>query len=110
MAGVVDLIFAPLQIFVWHPDRIAVVGASFLILVAWLYYVRRQLAWPAFLAASAWLAFAAWESWAKATKADIRVDLMPIWPVLIPLTIYGVVASFRRKSLTPPSPPARMRG
>lgn len=97
MTGVVDLFFAPVQLFVWRPDRIAIVGISFLVLVGWLYFVRRQVVWPAILTAQIWFAFAVWESWAKSVKANIRVDLFAIWPLLLASTICGVVWSFRRK-------------
>lgn len=44
-----------------------------------------------------WLAYAAWE-WlvlVKTPEANIRVDLMVIWPLLVILTIYAVVRMFR---------------
>ncbi len=45
----------------------------------------------------AWLAYAAWE-WlvlVRTPEANIRVDLMIIWPLLVFLTIWAVVSMFR---------------
>lgn len=92
-----EIFFAPLQLFNWRPDRIAVVGIAILVFVAWLYYVRRQVAWSAVLIAQLWFAFAAWESHAKAAKWNIRVDLIIVWPVLLAATICGIAWSFRRE-------------
>lgn len=92
-----DFFFAPMQLFVWHPERIAIVGASFLILFAWLYFVRRQVAWPAVLTAQLWFAFAIWEAIAKAEKWNIRIDLLLLWPLLLAGSICGVAWSLRRK-------------
>lgn len=93
----VDYFFAPVQLFIRHPERIAIVGGSFLVLVGWLYFVRRQVAWPAVLTAQLWFAFAVWEAIAKAKKWDIRVDLLLIWPLLLAGSICGVAWSLRQK-------------
>ena len=48
---------------------------------------------PAF----AWLAYAAWE-WLvliKTPEANIRVDLMVIWPLLVIVTIWAWIRAFR---------------
>jgi hypothetical protein len=94
---VFEIFFAPLQIFNGRPDRIAVVGIAILVFVAWLYYVRRQVAWPAVPTAQLWFVFAVWEAYAKAAKWNIRVDLIIVWPVLLAATICGIVWSFRRE-------------
>ena len=47
--------------------------------------------------ALAWLAYAAWE-WLvliETPEANIRVDLMVIWPLLLILTIWAMVRAFR---------------
>ena len=53
-----ELLIAPMQFLVRHPERIAIVGCVFLVMVGWLYDVRRQIAWPAFAIALLW--FALW--------------------------------------------------
>ena len=50
-----------------------------------------------FLPAMAWLAYAAWE-WLvllKTPEANIRVDLLMIWPLLMLTTIWAAVSAFR---------------
>jgi len=54
----------------------------------------RALAW----AAAAWGAYAAWE-WLVATvspEANIRVDLLFIWPILSGITVFCVFKSLAR--------------
>jgi len=45
----------------------------------------------------AWLAYAAWEwlVWVKTPEANIRVDLLMIWPLLAILTLWAAVSAFR---------------
>lgn len=48
--------------------------------------------------AVAWTAYAAWE-WlvlARTPEANIRVDLLVIWPVLLIISVWFSVRSFRR--------------
>lgn len=50
-----------------------------------------------FRAGMAWLVYAAWE-WlvlVKTPEANIRVDLLVIWPLLAMLTIWAVLRAFR---------------
>lgn len=49
------------------------------------------------LPALAWIAYAAWE-WlvlVKTPEANIRVDLLIIWPLLVILTIWAMLRMFR---------------
>ena len=49
------------------------------------------------VAAGAWLAYAAWE-WlvqARTPEANIRVDLLLIWPVLAILSMWAVFRALR---------------
>jgi hypothetical protein len=48
--------------------------------------------------AAGWLAYAAWEwlVWVKTPEANIRVDLLAIWPLLVILTLWAVVKAFLR--------------
>jgi hypothetical protein len=52
---------------------------------------------PMLLSASAWAAYAAWE-WlvkVKTPEADIRVDLLLIWPALALIMIWAMFRLFR---------------
>ena len=51
------------------------------------------------VAAAAWLAYAAWE-WlvqARTPEANIRVDLLVIWPVLAILSLWAVFRALRQR-------------
>jgi hypothetical protein len=91
------------SLFIGQPLRGAVVAAVFLLLYAAL---RRRGAgarpasrWP-LAAAAAWLGYAAWE-WlilVRTPEANIRVDLLVIYPVLAAVTAWAVIRSIRRPS------------
>lgn len=83
------------SLLVQKPLNIAVVAVLFGI----GYLVRRFAAageaphaWWLLVAAAGWALYAAWE-WLVMTRtpeADIRVDLLLIWPVLLLLSAWGV--------------------
>jgi hypothetical protein len=52
---------------------------------------------PLLFAATAWAVYAAWEWLVKARtpEANIRVDLLLIWPVLLIVSIVAVVKTLR---------------
>lgn len=88
------------NLFIAKPLRAAVVAAVFLA----LYLLRRFMAsgtghaspWP-LVAANAWAAYAAWE-WAillKTPDANIRVDLLVIYPVLAVLSAWALYRAIR---------------
>lgn len=44
-----------------------------------------------------WMLYAAWE-WlvmVRTPEANIRVDLMVIWPVLLALSVWGIIRAFK---------------
>lgn len=56
------------------------------------------------VAALGWLGYAGWEWWVlvKTPEADIRVDLLVIWPLLAILTLWAIIRiAFAPKSSTP---------
>jgi hypothetical protein len=87
-------------LFIGKPLRSAAVAAGFLLLYAAL---RRRgdgthaaSRWP-LAAAGAWLAYAAWE-WlilARTPEANIRVDLLVIYPALAVVTLWALFRSIR---------------
>jgi hypothetical protein len=87
-----------LSFFVAHPLRIATLAGVYV--VAWAVVRttgrrRNALLVPACLC----LAFAAWE-WIVTTRspeANIRVDLLVIWPLLGLLTLWAIYRTFRRR-------------
>lgn len=84
--------------FVHQPLRILLLGALYV--VAWAILRRRRqgrqadcLLWPATLC----LVFAGWE-WlvaARTPDANIRFDLLLIWPVLLAVTIWSMWRALR---------------
>lgn len=88
------------SLFVGRPLTIAVVAAAFfagfLALRASAFGAARH---PRMLlvAAAGWLTYAAWE-WivqARTPEANIRVDLLVIWPVLAILSLWAVYRALR---------------
>ena len=84
----------PLRPFVGHPERIALVAAAF---VAGYIALRMRrpavVRWPLILGAVTWAAFAVWELECLREQANIRIDLFLIYPILVLLTLAGLVPS-----------------
>jgi hypothetical protein len=88
-------IFEP---FVMHPERIAVVAALFLLGYAVLRWRGHLRAWPLLVSAGAWGLWVPWELHCTAMGYNIRVDLLLLCPLLIWVTLWALIASFRLKS------------
>jgi hypothetical protein len=86
----------PLQWLVWHPERIAVVAGSLLLVGVGVTIARRRVAWPLVVVSLAWFVFSGWEWYCRVREYNIRVDLMLVWPVLLPLTAWGLIAGVMR--------------
>jgi len=82
----------PLQLLVWHPERIAGIAGSLFVLGIGVTCLRRRVAWPLVVVSLVWFLFSGWEWYCKTHDYNIRVDLMLIWPVLLPLTAWGLIA------------------
>jgi hypothetical protein len=89
---------APLAaLFVRKPFAIAAVALAF-----GAAFLTRRRAHPQgsralLVVAAAWALYAAWE-WlvqVRTPEADIRVDLLVIWPVLGLLSLWGLYRAFR---------------
>lgn len=90
----------PLASLVVHkPLNILIVAAVFGI----VYAVRRTTAGAEsrtgvlLVAVAGWLLYAAWE-WLVMTRtpeANIRVDLLLVWPVLLVLSVWGLVRAIK---------------
>lgn len=88
------------SLFLGKPLNILAVAAAFLALHAAKRYMnigqRVHARWP-LAAAIAWAAYAAWE-WlvlAKTPEANIRVDLLLIYPVLVLLSAWALFRALR---------------
>jgi hypothetical protein len=92
--------------FVHHPLRIAALSAGYLALWSALRSSRLGHRANALLLPFAFcLVFAAWE-WlvsVRTPEANIRVDLLLVWPALLFLTVWALISAFRRRRLPPRS-------
>lgn len=90
-------------LFIGKPLRIAAVAAVLLLLHAalrrWGAATGPASRWP-LAAAVAWLAYAAWE-WmvlVRTPEANIRVDLLVIYPALAAITLWALLRAIRQAS------------
>ena len=92
-----DSFFKAMSVFVWNPWLAAGIG----LLIGAIAYLTtknytentimvRSLYIPALL----WLIYAAWEYYARIQGANIRIDLLVIYPLLVTVTIAGFVLWF----------------
>ena len=89
------------SLFVGRPIPILAIAAVFL--AAYIVLRRTRLGsdshpWPLLVAAAAWTVYAAWE-WLiliRTPEANIRVDLIVIWPLLLIVSICFPVRVFRQ--------------
>jgi hypothetical protein len=88
------------SLFVGKPLHILAVAAAFVAAHIWLRMASKSAGRPHRLmraAAAAWGLYAAWE-WlvqARTPEANIRVDLLVIWPVLALLSAWAIVRAIR---------------
>ncbi|HEX4142182.1 MAG TPA: hypothetical protein VHY91_01420 [Pirellulales bacterium] len=82
---------------VWQPGHIWAVAALFGLLLLAASAAKRRFPQvrngPFLVAFLAWLAYGFCEYKARADRANIRVDLMLIWPILISLTVIALILS-----------------
>ncbi len=90
-------------LFVGNPLNILAVAAIFVLVSIGLRFSHLGLERghsSLLVVAVAWACYAVWE-WlilVRTPEANIRVDLLVIWPILIIITIWFSVRSFRRVS------------
>ena len=86
--------------FVHKPVNILIVAAVFFVgflVLRYAAFAAGKQAWALLVPAVGWALYAAWE-WLVMTKtpeANIRIDLMVIWPVLLVLSIWFVIRALR---------------
>ncbi|MFO1304676.1 MAG: hypothetical protein U1F54_13165 [Burkholderiales bacterium] len=88
------------SLFVGRPLNIVFVAVAFAMLSAAMGYLTkgqpRRVRWS-WAAAIAWAAYAAWEGWIRVVTPDanIRVDLLLIYPVLAVLSAWALYRALR---------------
>lgn len=95
--GIYENFFKAMSIFVWNPWLAAVVG----LLIGAIGYSttkkfseKTKMMKSLYVPASLWIIYAVWEYYARMQGANIRIDLLVIYPLLIVVTILGFVSWF----------------
>lgn len=81
------LLFAPMLPFVGHPERLAAIAVSCLVLAAVAFLVTRRGSWSLVGLGIVWALVAGWEQYCTVNGFNIRVDLFIIAPTILPLAI-----------------------
>jgi len=87
-----------LGLFVHHPERLLLVSAAFFVLWGLLRLRTGRRSRVLLVPAAFFAVFAAWE-WLVMTRtpeADIRVDLLLIWPAALIVTAWSAYLALRR--------------
>lgn len=69
------------------------VAVCFLFALVAMWFFRNRFEWLVFVASLVWGLFAFWEQYCKTRGYNIRVDLFLIFPILLAVTLVGVIAS-----------------
>lgn len=92
------LFYAPIQPFLWHPERAYLLAALFVVLLI-ASLARFRTFKPHHLvmlfAALLWMLFGMNEVQAKANGWDIRVDVLVTWPILFAVSIGAAWTALR---------------
>jgi hypothetical protein len=89
-------LLAPVNFFLWHPERCVAVAVAFAVSAAAWSIVRRRFIWSPLVTAVAWLLFAWMEHYCRENGMNIRVDLFVSLPIMFSVTLYGVLGPMRR--------------
>ena len=100
---VIQYLFLPIQPFVWHPERIAIVSGVFFLGFLGLYLLNRKHIqfqhWLLLICAITWGLFAMWEAHCEIMEYNIRVDLLLIYPVLMSFSAFSIIINIVRLPL-----------
>jgi hypothetical protein len=89
-----DGFFETMSVFVWKPWLAAVVGlliGAITYLTTIKFTKKTKMMKSLYVPAVLWLIYAAWEFYARMQGANIRIDLLVIYPLLVTVTILGFV-------------------
>ena len=95
-----ELLYAPIQLIVWHPERALLVAALFFALMAIAVYLNKYKGkevrlLPISIAFLVWVLLGINEYFAHAYRWDIRVDLVLYWPVALGISIFALIVFIR---------------
>lgn len=92
-----DGFFKAMSVFVWKPWLAAVIGlliGAIACLTTKKFTKKTKMMKSLYLPAVLWLIYAAWEFYAKMQGANIRIDLLVIYPLLVTVTTIGFALWF----------------
>ena len=97
MNTVMEFLYAPIQPFVWHPERAFIAAAIFIGLVIVAVFVNKgtikiKPIMPLLMAFGCWVLFGINEYIAHSTKTDIRIDLLFFGPAIMLISAYAIYA------------------
>jgi len=90
-----------MDFFVGHPLRIIFVVFCFLTAAIYFYLQKQKgnkvRVWPTISTAIIWLLYTLYEWDVSNSGANIRIDLLLIYPFLITISILAMILSFKRR-------------
>ena len=93
MNFLLELLYAPIQPLIWHPERAFIIAIVFLVLLVINAVINKgkiKYIWPLLLAVCSWLLFGLNEYIAYSNKIDIRIDLLFVGPAIIVISIFAI--------------------
>ena len=95
MDSLLELLYAPIQPFVWHEERAFIAAFVFIALIVFSIIVNKGKVslrglWPLLLAFCAWILFGINEYIAHSNKANIRIDLLFFGPVIMAISVFAI--------------------
>jgi hypothetical protein len=90
-----SFLLAPLQFFVFHPERCAVIAVVFVAVAIACAFVYGRVVWSPIVAAVGWMLFAWMEHYCRVEGMNIRVDILFTGPMLFAVTLLGALWPLR---------------
>ena len=95
MDSLLELLYAPIQPFVWHEERAFIVAFVFVGLIVISVLVNKgniglKYIWPLLLAFCSWILFGINEYVAHSNKTNIRIDLLFFGPLIMTISLYAI--------------------
>jgi hypothetical protein len=95
--NLVELLSMQINPFAWDSAWMFMVGWGFLCIAPVLHLLRRFRSWPLLTTACVWILYAIWEAYCENQNYNIRVDLMLLPPILVIVTVWGIVIAWLKR-------------
>lgn len=94
MIDPIELLYMPIQPFVWHPERAFFIALIFLIMLIVIFLRKRKnqriKIWATALAVIIWVIFGVNEYFAYINRWDIRIDLLILTPLVFIISAISI--------------------